>query len=135
PFSYTGETLTVTDGYLKADAPGRLSLLRQAITDINAGGSLTAADPAVQQAAAPVVNPMQDLAFQAIEHLAYESLDARIYTSPDGRLTFNFHIKGKSDPPVFQRSPRIPILDFITGKWAERPINLPSNTPVELFLE
>lgn len=134
PFTILGGHITFANGAMAADAPGRISIKRTAVTDMTAGGSLSADNGAAAGASAAEFNPFQDLAFQAMEHLSYEQLDAKVNSLPEGKVNFNFHIKGRFDPPVPQKA-TVSISDYISGKWMQKPIKLPSGTPVELFLD
>ncbi len=134
PFTIIGGQVTFAQGAVAADAPGQISIKRSSLTDVSASGSLSADSGAKAGEAQTEFNPFQDLAFQAMEHISYQQLDAKINSLPDGRVDVNFHIKGYFDPPNTQKA-TISIGDYISGKWMQKPITLPSNTPVELFLE
>ncbi len=69
-----------------------------------------------------------------MEHITYEEIDARLNSKEGGILNTNFHIKGYYDPPQLQKA-KVSLLDYISGKWMQKPIKLPSKTPVELYLE
>ncbi len=134
PFTLIGDHMSFADGGMAADGPGRISILRTGVADVAATGSVTSdATPQVGQTPADF-NPFQDLAFQAMEFLSYEQLDARVNSLPDGRVNVNFHIKGHFDPPQKQKA-TVSISDYLSGKWMQKPIKLPSNTPVELNLD
>ncbi len=131
-----GQVPTFQNGTIAADAPGKISIRRASVTDISASGSV-AADKTTQAAgAAPqaTFNPFQDMAFQAMEHISYDKLDAKVNSMPDGRIDINFHVKGRFDPPQPQKA-TISLQDYISGKWMQKPMKLPSNTPIELFLD
>jgi hypothetical protein len=49
-------------------------------------------------------------------------------------LDNSFHIKGRFDPPQTQKA-TISLFDYLRGTWMQKPIKLPSGTPVELYLE
>lgn len=134
PFTLIGDHVAFNDGGMAADGPGRISILRSGVADVSATGSVTS-DTTPQAGQTPAeFNPFQDLAFQAMEHLSYEQLDARVNSLPDGRVNVNFHIKGHFDPPQRQKA-TVSISDYLSGKWMQKPITLPSNTPVELNLD
>ena len=134
PFTLMGEHMTFKDGGMAADGPGRISILRSGVADVAATGSVSS-DAMAEAGQTPAeFNPFQDLAFQAMEFLSYEQLDARINSLPDGRVNVNFHIKGHFDPPQRQKA-TVSISDYLSGKWMQKPIKLPSNTPVELNLD
>ena len=136
PFTIMGGHITFADGAAAADAPGRISIFRAAVTDITAGGSMAANGQAANTpATAPTaVNPFQDLAFQAMEHLSYDKLDARINSAAGGKLDLNFHMKGRFDPPQPQKA-TVSAADYLSGKWMQKPLKLPSGTPIELYLD
>jgi hypothetical protein len=131
---------------MTSDAPGQISIYRTAVTGMNtATGSVTTDAPPATAAIAsqnaeaaaaadPNFNPFQDLAFQAMEHVTYDQIDARLNSIDGGLLNINFHIKGYYDPPQKQKA-KISLFDYISGKWMQKPIKLPSKTPVELYLE
>ncbi len=132
PFTIMGGHIRFADGAAAADAPGRISIFRSAVTDINAGGSMAANGQAGTAAAG--VNPFQDLAFQAMEHLSYDKLDVKVNSVPGGKLDLNFHMKGRFDPPQPQKA-TVSAADYLSGKWMQKPLKLPSGTPIELYLD
>jgi len=146
PFTYDQGHIAFANGTMTSDAPGQISIYRTAVTGVNtATGSVTTDAPPATAAIAsknaeaaaaadPTFNPFQDLAFQAMEHVAYDQIDARLNSIEGGILNINFHIKGYYDPPQKQKA-KISLLDYISGKWMQKPIKLPSKTPVELYLE
>ena len=134
PFKIADGHISFTDGLMGSDAPGRISIKRTAVTGVAATGSLTATDTKAPAGADPNFNPFQDLAVQAMEWVHYDKIDARLNSIPGGKLNVNFHIKGYFDPPQKQQA-KIGLFDYISGKWMQKPIKLPSGTPVELYLE
>jgi len=135
PFTIMGGHITFADGAAAADAPGRISILRSAVTGVSATGSLAAnGSPAAGSAPAADFNPFQDLAFQAMEHLSFDKLDAKINSASGGKLDLTFHIKGRFDPPQPQKA-TVSLSDYVSGKWMQKPIKLPSGTPIELYLD
>jgi len=146
PFTYDQGHIAFANGTMTSDAPGQISIYRTAVTGVNtATGSVTTDAPPATAAIAsknaeaaaaadPNFNPFQDLAFQAMEHVAYDQIDARLNSIDGGILNINFHIKGYYDPPQKQKA-KISLIDYISGKWMQKPIKLPSKTPVELYLE
>ncbi len=138
PFTIiVGQVPTFQNGTVAADGPGTISIKRNSVTDISASGSVAAADKTATAAgAAPeaAFNPFQDMAFQAMEHIHYDQLDAKVNSMTDGRIGINFHIKGRFDPPQPQKA-TISLQDYISGKWMQKPMKLPSGTPIELFLD
>ncbi len=134
PFSILGGQVGFGDGWLKADGPGTLSIRRQALSAVVASGTLTA-DGQAQPATVPAgANPFRDLAGQAMAHLHYDRLDAQIHSTPDGGADALWHVEGRFDPPARQR-PQIRLQDYLDGAWAAKPLALPSDTPVDLYLD
>jgi hypothetical protein len=83
---------------------------------------------------ATAANAVQDLAYQAMENLAYDQLSADLNSIPGGRLQIVFHIKGHSDPPRPQQA-QVAVADILNGSALQKPIALPSNTPIDLTLD
>jgi hypothetical protein len=122
-------------GELRSVRPGRLSIAREALTQVAATGDPEAvAGGAGAPGAAPEPNAFQDFAYQALENLAYNDLEVSVDSRPEGRLGLVFAIKGRHDPPVEQRA-RIGLFDLLRGRAFERRIPLPSDTPVNLTLD
>jgi len=94
PMSFRKGTVQIAGGELHAIEPGRLSIRREALTQVQAAGG--PARPTV----ATDVDPYSDFAFQALENLAFTEMDARVDSQADGRLGVRFHIKGEHSPPV-----------------------------------
>ncbi|MEI9906391.1 MAG: YdbH domain-containing protein [Asticcacaulis sp.] len=136
PFTVAGGHVSFIQGFLASDASGTISIKRQALTGVQATGSVSSPDTKAPAASALPAdfNPFQDLAYQALEHITYDRIDAKINSIQGGVLDVNFHIKGYFDPPQPQKA-RISLFDYISGKWMQKPIKLPSKTPVELFLD
>lgn len=134
PFTILGGHMTFANGWMKADGPGNISIKRQAVTGMAASGSLTGDGQAAAAAEQPAFNPFQDLAYQAMEHIHYEQLDARINSQPGGILDTAFHLKGRFTPPQPQKA-KVSLLDYLNGTWTQKPLKLPSDTPVELYLD
>ncbi|ESQ90223.1 hypothetical protein ABAC460_10770 [Asticcacaulis sp. AC460] len=138
PFKIENGRVSISDGLMKSDAAGLISIKRTSVTGMAATGTVTAEDPNAPKPVAPQAdpnfNPFQDLAFQAMEWIHYDQIDARLNSIPGGKLNINFHIKGRFSPPQKQKA-KISLYDYITGKWMQKPIKLPSDTPVELYLE
>jgi hypothetical protein len=145
PFAIKDGHIRVANGYMTSDRPGRISVKRSAVTGVDATGNVTSehvdkataavaeANARAAAAADPNFNPFQDLAYQAMEHIAYDQIDAKV-NSQDGVLDNSFHIKGRFDPPQKQKA-TISLFDYLRGTWMQKPITLPSGTPVELYLE
>ncbi|EGF93218.1 outer membrane autotransporter barrel [Asticcacaulis biprosthecium C19] len=138
PFKIENGRVSISDGLMQSDSAGMISIKRTAVTGMTAGGTVTAEDPNAPKPVAPQAdpnfNPFQDLAFQAMEWIHYDQIDARLNSIPGGKLNINFHIKGRFKPPQTQKA-KISLFDYISGKWMTKPIKLPSDTPVELYLE
>ena len=140
PFALGPAGVRLSGGRVFATAPGRLSIRREALNGVVAGGATA---PKIEQApgappppAVPAVqnNAVQDFAYQALENLAFEALDATVDSRPQGRLGMIFHIKGRNDPPV-DRPATIAVADLIKGKAFDKPIPLPKGTPIDLTLD
>jgi len=134
PFSILGGHIRFTQGWMKSDGPGNISIKRQALTGVAAGGSLTGDGQSQAAAVQPAFNPFQDLAYQAMEHLHYDQLDAKIDSQTGGVLDTVFHLKGRFTPPRAQKA-QVGLMDYLNGTWTQKPLNLPSGTPVELYLD
>ena len=80
------------------------------------------------------MNAVQDFAYQALENLAFDSLAADINSVGEGRLQMVFHIKGRSDPPKPQTAD-VAVSDIIDGTALQKPVPLPSGTPIDLTLD
>ncbi len=117
PFAVGPEGFRITNGRLASDGPGRISLERS-----------------VWGEAALTANSVQDLAYQALEYLAFDSLSAEVNSVAAGRLQIVFHIKGRSDPPKPQQA-EIQFGDILNGTVMQKPIALPSGTPIDLTLD
>lgn len=126
PFEFGPSGLTINQGRLVAVGPGRLSISRKALT----GG----ANRATAQVASGQAGFAQDLAYQAMENLAFEQLDAAMNSLPGERLGILFHIKGRHDPPQKQRA-KIGLNDLLGGRALAKPIDLPSDTRIDLTLD
>ncbi len=128
PFtSHPTEGVRITGGTLYAVQPGRLSIDRTALTDIDAGQA-TAGGTEV----AP--NTVQDLAYQAMEDLAFDVLSADVNSLDQGRIGVLFRIKGRHDPPQRQEL-RLTIAELISRTFLQRELPLPSDTGIDLTLD
>jgi hypothetical protein len=135
PFQAGPDGLRFAGGELRSVKPGRLSIDREALTQVSAAGSPEAVAGAEgAPVAAPPPNAFQDFAYQALENLAYSDLEVSVDSRPEGRLGMIFVLKGRHDPPTEQRA-RIGLFDLLRGRAFERRIPLPSNTPVNLTLD
>ncbi len=117
PFTAGPEGFRIKDGRLTADGPGKLQLSR-----------------GLWGEGARSVNAVQDFAYQALENLAFDSLTADLNSVGEGRLQIVFHIKGRSDPPARQVAD-VAVSDIINGSALQKPVPLPSGTPIDLTLD
>lgn len=125
PFTFQrGAGLRITDGRLAAVQAGRLSIQREALSGLEAGGGGDGVPP----------NTVQDLAYQAMENLSFDLLDAEVNSLDEGRLGVLFHIRGRHDPPQRQEL-RLSIAEFISRKFLNRTLPLPSDTGIDLTLD
>lgn len=114
----------IVGGSLAAVQPGRLSIAREALSDLEAGGGGEAVPP----------NTVQDLAYQAMENLSFDILSAEVNSLDEGRIGVLFRIRGRHDPPEHQEL-RIPLAEFISREFLNRPLPLPSDTGIDLTLD
>lgn len=114
----------ITGGSLQAARPGRLSIQREALSGLQAGGGGGGVPP----------NTVQDLAYQAMENLAFDTLTAEVNSLDQGRLGVLFHIRGRHDPPERQEL-RLSLSELISRKFLNRPLTLPSGTGIDLTLD
>ena len=114
----------ISGGSLAAIQPGRLSIAREALSGLEAGGGGEAVPP----------NTVQDLAYQAMENLSFDILSAEVNSLDEGRIGVLFRIRGRHDPPERQEL-RIPIAEFISREFLNRPLPLPSGTGIDLTLD
>jgi hypothetical protein len=135
PFVVSDAGVKVVKGELHAVEPGRLSILREALTNVAADGAAVSTDaPVPAAAAAQTPDTMTDFAYQAMENLAFETLDAQVNSLPEGRLGVLFHIKGEHSPPKAQQL-TLTLKDLITRDFLKRSLPLPSGTKVDLTLD
>ena len=132
PFQMTPTGVRVSDGELHAIEPGRLSIRREALTNVAANGALAAGSAAPLVAQTP--DTFTDFAYQAMEHLAFEKLDAELNSLPEGRLGVLFHIKGEHSPPQAQEL-NVRVTDLISRRFLNKTLPLPSGTEVDLTLD
>lgn len=124
PFSYDPKSgFRVVNGLLEAVQPGRLSIDRDALSDLDAEGGGDEIPPST----------VEDLAYQAMENLAFDALSATVDSEDDGRLRLRFGIKGRHDPPQHQEL-RVTVQDFISRRFLNRRLDLPSDTGIDLTL-
>lgn len=125
PFTYDPALgVRIAGGSLSAVQPGRLSIQREALSDLEAGGGGEAVPP----------NTVQDLAYQAMENLAFDILSAEVNSLDAGRLGVLFRIRGRHDPPQRQEL-RVSIAEFISREFLNRELPLPSGTQIDLTLD
>ncbi|MBJ7485706.1 MAG: YdbH domain-containing protein [Brevundimonas sp.] len=123
PFTYDPVTgVRIQAGTLAAVQPGRLSIQREALSGIEAGGG-----------GAIPPGTVEDLAYQAMENLAFDTLSANVNSEGDGRVRLMFAIKGRHDPPERQEL-RLTIPELISRQFLNRPLPLPSDTGIDLNL-
>jgi|TARA_R100000149_G_scaffold65270_1_gene39167 hypothetical protein len=116
--------IRISGGSLQAVQPGRLSIQREALSGLEAGGGGEAIPPGV----------VEDLAYQAMEYMAFDSLTARVDSLDGGRLGVLFRIMGRHDPPERQEL-RLGLLDVIRRDFLGQPLELPSDTGIRLTLD
>ncbi|MDP1912399.1 YdbH domain-containing protein [Brevundimonas sp.] len=114
----------ISGGSLAAIQPGRLSIAREALSGLEAGGGGEGVAP----------NTVQDLAYQAMENLSFDILSAEVNSLDEGRIGVLFRIRGRHDPPVRQEL-RIPLAEFISREFLNRTLPLPSGTGIDLTLD
>ena len=113
----------VTGGSLVAVEPGRLSIKREVLAEVDAGGGGDVPPSMVE-----------DLAYQAMENLAFDVLTAEVNSRDDDRMAVLFHIRGRHDPPQKQEL-RLTLGDLISRRFLNRNLPLPSNTGIDLTLD
>lgn len=116
--------IRITGGSLQAVQPGRLSIQREVLSGLEAGGGGDEIPPGV----------VEDLAYQAMEYLAFDTLTARVDSLEGGRLGVLFRIMGRHDPPEYQEL-RLGLLDVIRRDFLGQPLELPSDTGILLTLD
>lgn len=125
PFTFDPEAgIRITAGSLAAVQPGRLSIQREALSGLEAGGGGEAVPP----------NTVQDLAYQAMENLSFDILSAEVNSLDEGRIGVLFRIRGRHDPPQHQEL-RVGIAEFISREFLNRELPLPSGTGIDLTLD
>jgi hypothetical protein len=124
PFAVDKGGFKILGGTLAAVQPGRLSIKRQALDGLEAGGGGEALPPST----------VEDLAYQAMENLAFETLTANVNSEGEDRLGVNFHIVGRHDPPQRQEL-RLTLAELISRDFLKRELPLPSNTGIDLTLD
>lgn len=123
PFVYDPATgVRIADGVLSAVQPGRLSIQREALSNLDAGGG-----------GALPPGTVEDLAYQAMENLAFDTLSAGVNSEDGGRVRLRFAIKGRHDPPQHQEL-RLSLRELISRQFLNHPLALPSDTGIDLNL-
>ncbi|WP_165191051.1 intermembrane phospholipid transport protein YdbH family protein [Caulobacter soli] len=134
PFEASAAGFRFVDGKVYATGPGRLSIAREALGQVDAGqGAVDPNDPLTVKKDVPV-NAIQDFAYQAMENLHFETLEAGVSSTDQGRLGVLFHIKGEHDPKVAEKA-KIGLMELLNGSAFQRRIPLPAKTPVDLTLD
>jgi len=123
PFTIGPDGVRFVDGRVAANAPGRLSIKREALT----------ASVGTTEGQAPP-NAVQDFAYQALEYLAFERLEGVVNSRPMGRLGLLLHLVGANDPPQAAEA-RVGIVELLRGRAFDRPLPLPKGTPIDLTLD
>jgi hypothetical protein len=124
PFTFDPDAgVRITSGRLFAEQPGRLSIQREALTGLEAGGG-----------GAVPPGTVEDLAYQAMENLAFDVLSADVNSLDEGRIGVLFRIVGRHDPPQRQEI-RLSLAELISREFLNRPLPLPSDTGIDLTLD
>ncbi|HEY9235496.1 MAG TPA: YdbH domain-containing protein, partial [Phenylobacterium sp.] len=143
PFAVSPEGVRVTDGNLYAVAPGRLSILREALTPVASTPTEAVVSGAVTGVQVPLasalsgggqVNTFSEFGYQAMEDLAFDTLDAQVNSQENGRLGVLMHLKGRHDPPQRQEI-RLTLMELIRRDFMNKALPLPSGTKVDLTLD
>lgn len=116
--------IRISGGTLDAVQPGRLSIQREALSGLEAGGGGENVPP----------NTVEDLAYQAMEYLAFDTLTARVDSLDEGRIGVLFRIRGRHDPPERQEL-RLGWMDLIRRDFLGQELELPSDTGINLTLD
>ncbi|HEX6866632.1 MAG TPA: YdbH domain-containing protein [Caulobacteraceae bacterium] len=132
PFELGPDGLRFFAGQLHAVQPGRISISREVLSNVDTGGE--PANPMDATQPTQQVNAVQDFAYQAMENLSFETLEASLNSTDNGRLNVIFTIHGHHDPKVAEEA-RISIQDALAGNAFNKHIPLPKGTPVNLTLD
>lgn len=124
PFFSDDKGIRIAAGELEAVQPGRLSIPRESLSGLEAGGGGEGVPP----------NTVQDLAYQAMENLSFDILSASLNSLDEGRIGVLFRIRGRHDPPQRQEL-RVSIAELISREFLNRPLPLPSGTGIDLTLD
>jgi hypothetical protein len=116
--------IRITAGSLAAVQPGRLSIQREALSGLEAGGGGEGVPPGT----------VQNLAYQAMENLSFDILTAEVNSLEEGRIGVLFHIRGRHDPPQRQEL-RVSLAELVSREFLNRELPLPSDTGIDLTLD
>jgi hypothetical protein len=129
PFEMGPGGFRIVEGRLAAVEPGRLSIDPQVLSGVSAEGG-----PEAPGAPGAPAGGAGALAYQALEHLAFDRLDAEVNSREGKVLDALFHIHGRHDPPQRQEI-RLTWMDVLRRRFTDKPLNLPSDTEVNLTLD
>ena len=131
PFAVSPQGMRINGGQLRAIEPGRLSIRREALTQVTSDAGI----PAKKDPTLDTSDPLSDFVYQAMENLDFSALDAKVDSLAEGRLGIVFHIKGEHNPPT-RTSPDIRLSwREVVGRKITQKIPLPSGTKVDLTLD
>ena len=131
PFSISPQGMRINGGQLRAIEPGRLSIRREALTQV----ASDTGTPVQKDTNLDTSDPLSDFVYQAMENLDFSALDAKVDSLSEGRLGIVFHIKGEHNPPT-RTSPDIRLSwREVVGRKITQKIPLPSGTKVDLTLD
>ena len=131
PFAVSPQGMRINGGQLRAIEPGRLSIRREALTQVTSDAGI----PAKKDPTLDTTDPLSDFVYQAMENLDFSALDAKVDSLAEGRLGIVFHIKGEHNPPT-RTSPDIRLSwREVVGRKITQKIPLPSGTKVDLTLD
>lgn len=136
PFAVSKAGVRINGGELHAIEPGRLTIRREALTQVASDGVAPVVEAQGKAAAIPLAteaDPYSDFVYQAMEDLAFTELSAEVNSLAEGRLGVLFHIKGEHAPPTRQAI-RLSFREVVTRKIS-RTLPLPSGTKVDLTLD
>ncbi|HEX6865824.1 MAG TPA: YdbH domain-containing protein, partial [Caulobacteraceae bacterium] len=132
PFEMGPAGVRFREGRLRAVQPGRISISRTVLSNVETGAA--AANPMDATQPQEEFNAVQDFAYQAMENLHFDVLEAELNSLDKGRLGVLFKIQGEHDPAVAEEA-RISIQEAMQGTAFKRRIPLPKGTPVNLTLD
>ena len=132
PFEMGPQGIRFREGRLHAVQPGRISISRTVLSNVDTGAS--EANPMDATQPQEEFNAVQDFAYQAMENLHFDVLEAELNSLDRGRLGVLFKIQGHHDPAVAEEA-RISIQEAMQGTAFNRRIPLPKGTPVNLTLD